>query len=98
VEFNLYAVKSKTLWCRDSCITFQQAESLRDEVVRFQVDKGRATMTTPTNDTPNNPGDQKEPKDKGGVVGTDAKKFDEVEPFEKSPKREPEAPANSETK
>jgi hypothetical protein len=55
-------------------------------------------MTTPTNDTKNNPGDQKEPKDKGGVVGTDAKKFGEGDPFEKSPNREPEAPTHSETK
>lgn len=55
-------------------------------------------MTTPANDTQNKGEEQKEPKDKGGVVGTDSKEFSDGDRFENPPKPEHETPAHSETK
>jgi hypothetical protein len=71
---------------------------IKGEVVQFQSRQREATMTTPANDNKNNSGDQQEPKHKGGVVGTDAKDFDDSDPFGKPPKQGQDAPTHSETK
>ena len=42
-------------------------------------------MTTPANDDQKNDGEKKEPKEKGGVIGTDAKHFESDDPPGKHP-------------
>lgn len=43
-------------------------------------------MATPINDKQKETTDQKEPRSKGGVAGTDSKDFDSSDPFKKEQK------------
>jgi len=51
-------------------------------------EKRREMMTTSTNDSQKNCADKNEPKEKGGVSGTDSKEFDAGDPLRKDPKPE----------
>jgi hypothetical protein len=42
-------------------------------------------MTTPADDKQKNDGEKEEPKEKGGVAGTDSKEFDSGDLFKKNP-------------